>query len=116
MSLTDKQRDYNEYMLTNVYTDEKDQRTLKEQLERTGKDSFTDFTVSEASELITTLRERDVVHNLLCGEKVTLERWMAHSFDTMGESKACLDHCPKGVYFGSCEDFQKHEEEMYKNE
>jgi len=116
MGLTNKQRDYIEYMLTNAYTDEKDQRAMKEQLERTGKESFTEFTVSEASELITVLIERDVVYTLVCGEKVTIERRMAHSFDTMGESNACLDNCPKGVYLGSCKDYQKYEREMYKNE
>ncbi len=32
MSLTDRQRDYIEYMLTNAYTDEKDENALKDVL------------------------------------------------------------------------------------
>ena len=46
--VTEKQRDYIEYMLTNAYTDEKDQRALKEHLKRTEKKSITEFTVYEA--------------------------------------------------------------------
>ena len=112
--LTDKQRDYIEYMLSNAYTDENDQKALKEQLKRTGKKSIAEFTVSEASDLITALIEKEIVYKLVCGETIAIDRWMVHSFDVMGESKACLNHCPKGRYIGSCQDYRKHEHDMYE--
>ena len=114
LSLTDKQREYIKYMLTNSYTDEKDQQALEDILRSTRKSSYTELTKSEASKLITKLIERDVEYSFVCGEKKVLERWMAHSFDSMGDSKACIDHCPRGVYIGKCEDFQWYEEEVYK--
>ena len=112
MALTDKQRDYIDYMLTNDYTDRKDQRALDEVLRETGRASYTELTKSEASRLITRLIERDVVYTFVCGEKKTVERWEAHSFDTFGDAKACTNHCPKDQYIGSCEAYQAHEQEM----
>ena len=114
--LTERQREYIEYMLTNAYTDEKDQQALKEILSESGKTSFTELTKLEASRLITSLIERDVEYTFVCGEKKTLERWIAHSFDIFGESKACMNHCPRDLYLGECEYFLKYEEEINKED
>ncbi len=86
----------------------------QEILRSTGKSSYMELTKSEVSKLITKLIERDVEYFFVCGGKKILERWIAHSFDNMGESKACINHCPRGVYIGECEDFLKYETEVYK--
>ena len=112
VNLTEKQRDYIDYMLTNDYTDEKDQQTLAKHLERTGKKSYSDLSVSEASSLIKDLLSRDVQYKLICGEIVTVERWEAHGTDSLGEVKICLHHCPKSLDMGACQDYQRYENEM----
>ena len=55
-----------------------------------------------------------VVYTFVCGEKKTLARWEAHSFDTMGESKVCLNYCPRDLYIGECEDFQRYEQDIFE--
>lgn len=112
MGLTDRQREYIQYMLTNAYTDEKDQQALDDVLRETGRTTYTDLTKSEASRLITRLIERDVVYTFVCGETKTIERWEAHSYDLMGESKACINHCPRDIYIGECEDFKRYENDL----
>ncbi|MGY5852825.1 MAG: hypothetical protein RTU92_04590 [Candidatus Thorarchaeota archaeon] len=115
MGLTDKQRDYIDYMLTNDYTDQKDKQTLARHLKKTGKKSYTDFSVPEASALIDDLLNKDVQYKLICGETVPVERWEAHGSDSMGEVKMCLHHCPKEIDMGSCEDYQRYEDEMHSD-
>jgi hypothetical protein len=102
-------------MLTNAYTDEKDQQALEDTLKETGKKDYTELSVSEASKLITRLIDRDVVYTFICGERKTIERWEAHGFDAKGEIDACLHHCPRNAYVGECPEYLEYEERIYEN-
>lgn len=102
-------------MLTNSYTDEKDQEALAEILRETEKAAYTELTKSEASRLITRLIERDVEYTFVCGEKKILQRWEAHSFDVKGEFDACIHYCPRNIYVGNCSEFLEYEKSIYED-
>ena len=115
MSLTEKQREYIEYILTNRFTDEKDQKSLRRHLKNTGKQDFTQLSKQEASALIEDLLHRDVEYELVCGKRVTMERTEGHRLDLFGELDACGRHCPLGLYVGDCEAFMNYDRELYSN-
>lgn len=115
MSLTEKQREYIEYMLINRFTDEKDQESLRKHLKKTGKKDFTQLSKSEASALIEDLLHRDVEYELVCGKRVTMERTEGHRLDLFGELEACGHHCPLGMYVGDCETFVNYDRELHTN-
>ena len=115
MSLTEKQREYIEYILTNRFTDEKDQESLRRHLQSTGKQAFTQLSKLEASALIEDLLHRNVEYELVCGKRVTMERTEGHRLDLFGESEACGHHCPDELYVGDCEAFMNYDRELHSN-
>ena len=96
MCLTEKQREYIESMLTNRFTDEKDQQSLRRHLKNTGKQDFTQLSKPEASALIKDLLHRDVEYELVCGKrmkgrKLTFEERVIWKENTKKEILRILD-------------------------
>ena len=115
MSLTKRQREYIEYMLTNRFTDEKDQESLRRHLKSTGTQDFTQLSKSKASALIEDLLHRNVEYELVCGKSVTVERTEGHRLDLFGELDACGHHCPDKLDVNDCEAYMNYDREQHSN-
>ncbi|MHA1424268.1 MAG: hypothetical protein ACTSSD_19510 [Candidatus Thorarchaeota archaeon] len=68
-SITEKQAEYIEIMLTNRFANDMDQEAVARHLKQTGKKEVSELTISEASDLIGSLLHRDVEYTFVCGRK-----------------------------------------------
>ncbi|MHA2023750.1 MAG: hypothetical protein ACTSWQ_08835 [Candidatus Thorarchaeota archaeon] len=87
-SITEKQAEYIEIMLTNRFANDMDQQTVAQHLKQAGKKEVSELTISEASALIGSLLNRDIEYVFVCGRTKTIPREEGHKFDLFGELEA----------------------------
>ena len=112
--ITEKQVDYIEIMVNGRFGTAEDTEIVSQYLSQIEKKEISHLSMAEASVLINQLLARDVEYDFICGRKKTVPRWEAHFADQYGEGKACLNHCPADVYFGTCEHFLAYDKAMYE--
>ncbi len=115
-SITNKQVEYIQIMVSGRFGKAEDERIVAQYLSQIGKEEVAGLTLMEASTLITQLLARDVEYEFLCGKTKTMKREEGHRLDLFGELEACMHHCPKGIYFGTCEHFLVYNKAMNEDQ
>lgn len=86
-----------------------DQQALALHLKEAGKYEVSEFTISEASDLIKELLDRDVEYEFVCGRMKTIPRKEGYKYDQFGELEACMHQCPVDKSPSTCEEYAEYQ-------
>jgi len=93
-SITERQREYIEILSNYEYSKKEDEADIANYLKKKNKQSITQLSKREASELIQILLKRPTEYTFICGKKVILPKRDVNCYHVLSDVEGCMHSCP----------------------
>lgn len=117
--ITERQLEYIHILSSCDYSKKEDEADIANYLKQHGKQTLSELSKREASELIQLLLKRPAQYVFPCGETAILDKQEINGYNVLGFMEGCMHACPNKKIQGNihgCPDFLKFYESEIEQE